>query len=115
MTQTYDSQSYTPRYAPENSIHQDDARIFHRAGFSYASVTGVRSRTVDAQGVSLQVTLQHHPDAWLRIQVLAGDLLRLVFAPAECPVPTTSVMLIEDLATLPPATWHLAEDTTRTV
>jgi alpha-D-xyloside xylohydrolase len=115
MTQTYDSQSYTPRYAPENSIHQDDARIFHRAGFSYASVTGVRSRTVDAQGVSLQVTLQHQPDAWLRIQVLADGLLRLVFAPAQCPVPTTSVMLVEDLATLPSATWDLADDTTRTV
>ena len=38
MNQTYDSASYTNRYQPERTIYQDDGRIFHRAGFTYAVV-----------------------------------------------------------------------------
>ena len=77
MNPTYDSASYTNRYQPERTIYQDDGRIFHRAGFTYAVVVRlVNPRCAD--GVfSATAKLSDGTEAVFRVIDVNGSTLRL--------------------------------------
>ena len=94
MKQTYDTDSYTPRYSPENSIYQDDARLFHRAGYRYATVEKLSDGRVSAAGFSATAHLAGGGRAVLRLVPSANDSLRLLFGSEAFEPVASSPMLV---------------------
>ena len=94
MKQTYDTDSYTPRYSPENSIYQDDARLFHRAGYRYATVEKLSDGRVSAAGFSATAHLAGGGQAVLRLVPSANDSLRLLFGSEAFEPVASSPMLV---------------------
>ena len=107
MTDTYSSDSYSPRYAPENSFFLDDSRLFHRAGFAYGVVIAVTAAAADSRGVSFEVQQHDGRRAWLRVQIETDAIARLLFAPQPFTPPTASPMLVS--GDLPGAAFDLTE------
>ncbi|MFN2284516.1 MAG: TIM-barrel domain-containing protein, partial [Anaerolineae bacterium] len=78
----YTSANYATDYRPEQSIYQDDTRIFHQPGFAYDSVAAV-TRASFADGVlTAHVTLGSGASARLTVTIIADGILRLRFWPA---------------------------------
>ena len=83
MDQTYDSASYSIRYQPARSIYQDDGRIFHRAGFTYATVEKLLTPHCENGVFSATAVLSNGTEALLRLSRAGDGTLRLQFgAPA---------------------------------
>jgi alpha-D-xyloside xylohydrolase len=77
MNPTYDSASYTNRYQPERTIYQDDGRIFHRAGFTYAVVTRLADPRCEDGVFSATAKLSDGTESVFRVINVGGSTLRL--------------------------------------
>jgi hypothetical protein len=82
VNQIYDSASYTNRYQPERTIYQDDGRIAHRAGFTYAVVVRLTDPRGDGGVFSATARLSDGTAAILRLSSITPATLRLQFGAA---------------------------------
>jgi alpha-D-xyloside xylohydrolase len=94
MNQTYDSASYTNRYQPERTIYQDDGRIFHRAGFTYAVVVRLTDPRCDDGVFSATAQLSDGTAAILRLSSINPSTLRLQFGAPGARFADESPMLV---------------------
>lgn len=98
MNQDYSGASYALRYEPEGSIYQDDGRIFHRAGFSYAVVTSLSGLECAGGRFSATASLNDGTEAHLSILRVGPALLRVEFGPSGSVYPESSPMLAHPVA-----------------
>jgi alpha-D-xyloside xylohydrolase len=93
MAGTYDSESYASAYLPEKSIYQDDGRIFHRGGFSYAHVARITRAELKSGELQLAVELADGTAARMALIPLREDLVRVRFWQGQTRFEETSDML----------------------
>jgi alpha-D-xyloside xylohydrolase len=90
---TYDSASYALRYQPAGSIYQDDGRLFHRAGFTYAVVTGLTDLKCDEGRFTSTAQLSDGTTAEFSLVRVGPAMLRMEFGKAGSVYPANSPML----------------------
>ncbi|MGE5557276.1 MAG: glycoside hydrolase family 31 protein [Bacillota bacterium] len=74
---TYDTDSYSSAYMPEKSIYNDDGRIFHRGGFSYAIVKTLKHAAFSGGVFGATAVLSDGTEAKFSLTVLSEQMLRL--------------------------------------
>ena len=92
----YDAASYA-NIAPDRSVHQSDARIFHQPNFTYDEVKTFGVPISQGNEVlHLPLQTESGATATLLIRSPGEEMLRLSLVPAEAdPPPTTSEMLVD--------------------
>ena len=91
---TYTSESYASDYAPEVSIYQSDARIFHQPGYQYDIAAEVDSASCDGETMTARVRLRSGTVVTLAVSVYAEGVLRLKYSRGEAAFDETSDMLL---------------------
>jgi alpha-D-xyloside xylohydrolase len=90
----YSSASYALRYQPSGSIYQDDGRIFHRTGFTYAVVTSLSNPACAGGVFSATAELSDGTTCVFRLVRVGTKMLRLEFGPEGSDYPASSSMLV---------------------